>query len=152
MYWQGKSQTDRNLRIKIEINTFERSPALPLVKLTHGIHTNWFSGTALVDMFQNEEMAATKLRALYQRSKGRDLFDLWLLTNVIGIDPGLVCQAFSTYRPEGYSAQKAIENLEKKIKDVKFMTDINNLTSVDQSNYHVEEAAAQIIEKYLINL
>ena len=152
VYWHGKAQTGYDLRVKIEINTFERSPALPLTKIGHDIRTKWFSGTALVKMFQNEEMAATKLRALYQRSKGRDLFDLWLLTNVIGIDPGLTCQAFSTYRPEGYSAKKAIENLEKKILDAKFLTDINNMVSTDQNDYHVEEAAALIIERYLTNL
>jgi predicted nucleotidyltransferase component of viral defense system len=36
----------------------------------------WFSGTAEVSTFTHEEMLATKLRALLQRDKGRDLFDL----------------------------------------------------------------------------
>ncbi len=31
-----------------------------------------------VTTFQQEELLATKVRALYQRRKGRDLFDLWL--------------------------------------------------------------------------
>ena len=152
VYWHCVAQTGRNLRIKIEINTYERSPALPLIEVSHTIHTNWFSGDVMVKLFQNEEMAATKLRALYQRSKGRDLFDLWLLTNKIGIDSWLTCQAFSTYRPDGYTAKKAIENLEKKIYDTKFLTDVNNMISADIADYIVEEAAAQIIETYLINL
>jgi len=152
VFWYGTAQTGRNLKIKIEINTYERSPALPLIEVSHDIHTNWFSGDAMVNIFQNEEMAATKLRALYQRSQGRDLFDLWLLTNKIGIDTGLACQAFSTYRPAGYTAKKAIENLEKKLFDAKFLTDISNMASSDISDYHVEEAAAQIIRTYLVNL
>jgi len=152
IYWHGKAQTGRDLKIKIEINTYERSPALPLVEIGHTIRTDWFSGESMVRLFQNEEMAATKLRALYQRSKGRDLFDLWLLTNKIGIDTGLVCQAFSTYRPEGFTAMKAVENLEKKIKDKQFQSDINNMISAEISDYRVDEAAAQTIEKYLLNL
>jgi len=152
VYWHYETQTGRNMRIKIEINTQERSPALPLVEVSHNIRTDWYSGEAMVKIFQNEEMAATKLRALYQRSQGRDLFDLWLLTNKIGIDSGLTCQAFSTYRPDGYTSKKAIENLEKKVFDIKFLTDISNMVSADISDYHVEHAATQIIETYLVNL
>jgi predicted nucleotidyltransferase component of viral defense system len=152
VYWHGKAQTGRDLRIKIEINTYERSPALPLIKTPHSINTEWFSGEVTVKMFQNEETAATKLRALYQRSKGRDLYDLWLLTNVIRIDPVLTCQAFSSYRPDGYTVKKAIENLEKKIHDNAFLTDIVNMVTSDTSVYHAEEAAAQVIETFLVNL
>jgi predicted nucleotidyltransferase component of viral defense system len=152
VYWNYQAQTGRNMRIKIEINTYERSPALPLIEVSHIVRTNWFSGEAMIKMFQNEEMVATKLRALYQRSQGRDLFDLWLLTNEIGIDAGLACQAFSTYRPDGYTAKKAIENLEKKIHDAKFLNDINNMVSTGIDDYNVEAAATQIIKTYLVNL
>jgi predicted nucleotidyltransferase component of viral defense system len=129
VYWHFKAQTGRDLKIKIEINTYEHSPALPLVEIGHRLRTDWFSGESVVKMFQNEEMAATKLRALYQRTKGRDLFDLWLLTNKTGVDADLTCQAFSTYRPVGYTAKKAIENLERKIIDNMFRNDINNMVS-----------------------
>jgi len=152
VYWHAKAQTGRDLRIKIEINTFERSPALPLIKVEHTINTDWFADKAVVTMFQNEETAATKLRALYQRSKGRDLFDLWLLTNVVNIDPVLTCQAFATYRPIGYTSKKAIDNLEKKIHDKGFLTDINNMVTIDLKGYSVNEAASQVVEKYLRNL
>jgi len=152
VYWHYEAQTGRSMRIKIEINTQERSPALPLLEVSHIIRTDWYSGEAMVQMFQNEEIAATKLRALYQRSQGRDLFDLWLLTNKIGIDAGLTCQAFSTYRPDGYTSKKAIENLEKKVYDAKFLTDISNMVSADIDDYYVEAAAAQIVEMYLVNL
>ena len=152
VYWQGTTQTGRDLRIKIEINTYERSPALQLSKAAHVVHTDWFVGEAMVSIFQNEEMAATKLRALYQRSKGRDLFDLWLLANKIGIDANLTCHAFSAYRPVGYTAKKAIENLEKKLSDTKFLTDIDSMVSADTREYHADEAAAQIIETYLMKL
>ncbi|MCL2046447.1 MAG: nucleotidyl transferase AbiEii/AbiGii toxin family protein [Oscillospiraceae bacterium] len=152
VYWHGKAQTGRDLRIKIEINTYERSPVLSLIEIEYSINTDWFTGKAMVKMFQNEETAATKLRALYQRSKGRDLYDLWLLTNVVRIDPVLTCQAFETYRPDGYTAKRAIENLEKKTRDKGFLTDIVNMVSADTSEYNAVDAAAQVIEMYLLNL
>jgi len=37
--------------------------------------------------FEPAELVATKLRALYQRRMGRDLFDLWLALTHIGLDP-----------------------------------------------------------------
>jgi len=152
IFWHCEAQTERKIKIKIEINTFERTPALPLACTVHSIHTDWFSGDAMVKMFKSEEMAATKLRALYQRTKGRDLLDLWLMTNKVDIDPDLVCRAFSTYRPEGFTAKKAILNLEKKLTDSLFLTDINNLVSGKLENYNAENAAKQVIDLFLINM
>jgi len=152
LFWSCNAQTGRNIKIKIEINTYERSPALPLAETTHSISTDWFSDAAAVKMFQNEEMAATKLRALYQRTKGRDLLDLWLMTNVVGINAELVCEAFSTYRPDGFTANMAIKNLENKLHDALFRSDIDNLISVGLSDYDMESAAAQIIDLYLTKL
>jgi len=152
LFWHCTAQTGRKLKIKIEINTYERSPALPLVELSHNISTDWFSGDAIVKMFQNEEMAATKIRALYQRTKGRDLLDLWLLINTVGLDADKVCHAFSTYRPEGFTAKKAIQNLENKLDDKLFLTDIDSLISIGIDDYDAVVAAKQVIDLYLSNL
>jgi len=152
IYWRCKAQTGRELSIKIEINTYERSPAFPLVIAKHRVNTEWYVGESSVRIFRNEEIAATKLRALYQRSKGRDLYDLWLMTNILDMDTELVCQAFATYRPDGYTAKKAVENLNKKINDTKFLNDIKSLVTADISDYHIEEVASQISEKYIVKL
>lgn len=152
IYWQCAAQTGYTIRIKIEINTYERSPALPLTKIGHAIHTAWYTGKADVRVFQNEELAATKIRALYQRAKGRDLFDLWLLINEIGIDVELSRLAFAAYRPEGLSSRKAIENLERKLGDEKFRTDIVSMVNADINDYRIEEAASQVIDMYLSRL
>ncbi len=66
------------MRVKIEMNTFERSPALPTVTRPLMVDNAWFNGRADVATFTLEELIATKIRALYQRRKGRDLFDMWL--------------------------------------------------------------------------
>jgi len=70
--------------LKIEINTreagtFDVPKTLPL-----NIANPWFSGEALIPTFSREEMLATKLRALLQRDKGRDLYDLAYALEVFG--------------------------------------------------------------------
>ena len=95
---------------------------------------------------------ATKIRALFQSSKGRDLFDFWLLATEVGIDKALVLDAFKVYRPIGYTAKRAIENLEVKISNTGFLSDINNLISPKIDNYCPDVAAQLIINDYLQNI
>ena len=152
LYWLAKAQTGLNLRIKIEINTQERMPALPIIAIKHSIKSDWYSGEAYVKTYQFEEIAATKIRALYQRSKGRDLFDLWLLTTEVGVDTALVLNAFSAYRPNGYTGKLAIENLESKLRNAGFISDISNLISSKIDNYNIDEAAEIVINEYLKNI
>jgi len=64
------------IRLKVEINTreiraFDGPASLPLK-----IDNPWFSSEAAISTFSREEMLATKLRALLQRDRGRDLYDL----------------------------------------------------------------------------
>ena len=64
------------IRLKIEIDTreiqvFDGPMALPLT-----IKNHWFSGETAISTFSREEIPATRMRALLQRDKGRDLYDL----------------------------------------------------------------------------
>jgi predicted nucleotidyltransferase component of viral defense system len=67
-----------NMRLKIEINTREHFAVHGIVRRWHHVENPWFSGSAEVRTFSLSELLATKLRALHQRKKGRDLFDLAL--------------------------------------------------------------------------
>lgn len=78
VYWRATAENGAPLGIKIEINTHERSPALSPIRHHYRVDSSWWTGSAEVLTFQPAELVATKIRALYQRSKGRDLFDLWL--------------------------------------------------------------------------
>jgi predicted nucleotidyltransferase component of viral defense system len=62
-----------SMRIKIEANTYERSLAQPLQRVPFTVESAWFTGSAEVLTFSSAELLATKIRALYQRSKGRYL-------------------------------------------------------------------------------
>ena len=70
--------------------------------------------------FQLEELVATKLRALFQRKKGRDLFDLWLALTILGLDPAEIVDCFGPYKPEGYTAERARQGLDEHLADEGF--------------------------------
>ena len=74
------------------------------------------------------ELTGTKLRAVYQRRKGRDLFDLWkILTLVPEIDCERVMEAYERYL--GFTAshlptyKEFVLNMEEKLQDEEFLAD-----------------------------
>jgi predicted nucleotidyltransferase component of viral defense system len=73
----SEGQLSVPLRLKIEIKTDEQFSVRGLVSVPFTVESRWFRGTARIVTFELEELLATKLRALYQRKKSRDLFDLW---------------------------------------------------------------------------
>ena len=64
------------IRLKIEINEVEVAAFDPARSVPFTVDNPWFAGTADIPIFSTEEVLATKLRALLQRNKGRDLVDL----------------------------------------------------------------------------
>ena len=64
------------IRLKIETNCKKHFNVLSLAKIPFEVRNQWFNGSCEIITYQLDELAGTKLRALYQRKKGRDLFDL----------------------------------------------------------------------------
>jgi predicted nucleotidyltransferase component of viral defense system len=62
-------------KLKVEINTHEHFGTV--VPVDYSVSHELVSRSALIPTYQVEELLGTKVRALYQRRKGRDLFDLW---------------------------------------------------------------------------
>ena len=122
-----RSTTGTPLRVKVEMNTFERAPARPTTTRSLTVETAWFTGTADVPTFALEELIATKLRAMYQRSKGRDVFDLWLVDRTFDIDPHAVAACFHPYRPDPWSVERAMTNLERKLESETYLEDLRPL-------------------------
>lgn len=133
------------MRIKIEVNTHERSPARPFAQHAFDVSSSWFEGYADVQTFQPEELVATKLRALYQRSKGRDLFDLWLARTRLGLRPEDIVECFAPYRPDGYTARLAEQNLRRKLGRADFRNDLRPLVFAWPDEYDVEAAGEMVI-------
>lgn len=116
------------LRLKVEINTREQFHLLELAQKEVAIQSNWFSGTANVVTYVPEELLGTKLRALYQRRKGRDLFDLaTALRRLPDLDAARVVDCFTRYLAhtgKRISRAEYEANLAAKIDDPAFTEDI----------------------------
>jgi predicted nucleotidyltransferase component of viral defense system len=64
------------LKLKVELNTREHDSFFGLKSYPFTMENDWHSGKTEIVSFEPEELFGTKLRALLQRRKNRDLFDL----------------------------------------------------------------------------
>ena len=111
------------LRLKVEINTREHFAVLGFTKRAFSVESRWYSGRADIATFELDELMATKLRALYQRRKGRDLFDLAMGLADERSNAARIADSFRKYMAhEGGSVTRAMfeRNLEGKIGDAQF--------------------------------
>ncbi len=122
------------MRLKIEINSREHFSVYGIVHEPFAISSRWFRGVCTVSTYSLNELIGTKLRALYQRKKGRDLFDLAVALQHGALDPNRVVEAFSRYMKHGsHSVTRAQfeQNLTAKSIDPQFSADIGPLLSAD---------------------
>lgn len=120
------------LRLKLEINCKEHFNILEWVLFPYEVKSEWFSGKTQVRTYNLNELLGTKLRALYQRSKGRDLFDLDFARQHSELNRDEIIQCFKEYtrfstnkRPP--SNKEFLVNLEEKEKDPNFTGDMEGL-------------------------
>lgn len=64
------------IHLKVEINCKEHFSVFPMVRVPFEVRNSWYNGQCELQTYELAELTGTKLRALYQRRKGRDLFDL----------------------------------------------------------------------------
>lgn len=153
VYLRSSFESDATrMQVKIEVNTFERSPAQDLRTIRYSVHSNWFSGNADVQTFATAELLATKIRALFQRRKGRDLFDLWLGLTEMAVDPAEIIASFSPYRPNGYTSARGIETLKDHLSHEQFRNDLFLLVREIPIDYDPRQAAELIIRELLSGL
>jgi len=128
--FETTSRPIQKMRLKVEINTREHFTVLGLSRHRFIVENPWFSGSVDIGTYQLEELLGTKLRALYQRKKGRDLYDLWLALTTLEVDDQKVVTCFDRYLDhDGLSVSRAEfeENLSVKLKDPAFLGDIHPL-------------------------
>lgn len=125
------------LRLKVETHTREHICVLGQRRTHFQINSPWHGGTADVLTYELEELLGTKLRALYQRRKGRDLFDLSeAITRLPGLDADKVVTCFVRYvENDGNRVTRAEfeKNLAEKIKDKVFLADVPPLLALGVS-------------------
>jgi predicted nucleotidyltransferase component of viral defense system len=101
-----------------------------------------------IPTFQASELLATKLRALYQRSKGRDLFDLWLGLTVLKADPEEIVAGFNHYmRDATFSFPELRNNLAAKLASASFRRDLDALTTHIPAEYDPDTAADLVMRE-----
>lgn len=118
------------LRLKVEINSREHFSVLGLESRPFEVSSRWFSGTASISTYTLDELLGTKLRALYQRKKARDLFDLWWAASNARVDFDRVVSCFRRYVESGghrISRAELEANLAGKLQDRVFTADLQPL-------------------------
>jgi predicted nucleotidyltransferase component of viral defense system len=97
------------LKLKVEINTREHNNLLGIRKYPFAVNSRWYQGEADVASYEPEELFGTKLRALLQRRKNRDLFDLNEGLKLLGMESTKVIACFEHYLGlEGQSVSRAV--------------------------------------------
>lgn len=134
------------MKLKVEINSREHFAVFGHLQRQVTMSSRWHRGSAMVRTYALDELLGTKMRALYQRKKGRDLFDLWLAHERAAVDADRVVECFRRYlEHEGHSASRAEfeANLLEKLADPRFGRDIEPL--VAPSTHWNAAAAARYV-------
>ena len=116
------------MRLKIEVNTYEHFTEMGYCQMPFSVESPWFSGNAEIRTYSLDELLGTKLRALYQRRKGRDLFDLSYAMEHGTVDAEAVLQCFRRYMtwngkplPAGKEFRS---NMEAKMSSSEYLEDV----------------------------
>ena len=143
------------MRLKLEINCKEHFNVLDWVDFPFEIASEWFSGKAEIRTYNINELLGTKLRALYQRSKGRDLFDLDYSRRNIDLDFEQIINCFKEYTSfatgkKPPSKKEFLLNIEVKENSTEFTGDMEGLLR-PEIKYNQSEAFSwlktELIEK-----
>ena len=141
-------------KLKIEINTTEHFQVLPLKTMPFSMDSDWFKGAADIITYEMDELMATKLRALYQRRKGRDLFDLWYVTDRNLINLNRVFDIFSqycTYNNVKVTSEEFLKNLELKKDHRDFHMDMRVLLP-SKLHWDFDEAYQFVVDNVISRL
>lgn len=143
------------LRLKVEINCREHFNVMGLHEFPFAMESDWFRGDADIVTYEIEELLGTKLRALYQRRKGRDLYDLYKAYQVQRPDSERIVEiyrkyiAFSVDNPP--TRKQFLRNLETKMQDNEFLGDTRALLRPTEQ-YDAQAAFDLIKDKLVVKI
>lgn len=139
------------MRLKIEVNTREHFTVFGHRYAPFELNSSWHSESCSITTFTVEELLSTKLRELYQRKKGRDLFDLWWALTELECNPEKIVEGWQVYmKEEGnkISRREFEMNLDEKMKSAQFMGDMGFLLR-SGINYDADVAVKLVKEKII---
>jgi len=145
----------QTLRLKIETNCREHFTVLGYKQFPFEVKSSWFNGSCNLTTYRLEELLGTKLRALYQRRKGRDLYDMHkALVDIPDMNKEAILKCYHEYMQfsvEHPPTQKMyLLNMEAKMEDDEFTGDITGLIrpteNYDQQTAY-EMVRTELLEK-----
>jgi predicted nucleotidyltransferase component of viral defense system len=150
--FDSEMQPISNMRLKIEINTREHFNILGLKEIPYEINNEWFSGQCHITGYEIEELLSTKLKALYQRKKGRDLFDLYWALTQLNIDTEKIIHCYKIHIKNAVdkppTQKQFLENMNEKIADKEFTEDIRLV--LKQGIEYDNKVAWELVRKELV--
>jgi predicted nucleotidyltransferase component of viral defense system len=150
----SEDPTPQPLSLKVEINTREHFAVHGLQDIPFSVNSRWYEGACDIPSYGLNELLGTKLRALYQRRKGRDLFDLYLALQHKDCDPDKIIETFNAYMEHGgHTATRTqfADNLAEKLRNRQFGADIGPLLR-DGYDWNLAEMAQIVTERLISRL
>lgn len=149
--YRFQSESGKKMGLKVEINTREHFTVFGYETKPLKVKSPWFEGEATVRTYSLNELLGTKMRALYQRRKGRDLFDLW--RELTSADGTKIVEAFRRYMEfEGHavSQKEYLANVDQKMSKDIFVQDIHALLAIGVT--YDPKLAYEIVRRDLLSL
>ncbi|MBP6185820.1 MAG: nucleotidyl transferase AbiEii/AbiGii toxin family protein [Saprospiraceae bacterium] len=142
------------LRLKVEANTREHFTVHGLEKFPFQVNSSWFNGSCHLTTYLLEELLGTKLRAMYQRTKGRDLYDLFVaLTQNPDLEINALLHSYREYMKFSVKSPPThriyIQNMEAKMQDPEFLGDTTALLRPDIP--YDPQTAYELVKSILID-
>lgn len=150
--FDSENVTPVSLRLKVEINCREHFSVFGWEEVDFAVNTRWFSGSCKIQTYRLEEMLGTKIRALYQRRKGRDLYDVYKSINQLDVDIDAVIKCYREYMSfsvDNVPGKKLfILNMEDKITNSEFLRDM--VAIIHPGEYYDPVAAWDLVREKII--
>lgn len=119
------------MRLKVEANTFEHFSELPLAYVPFAVESPYFSGSCSVTTYELDELLGTKLRAMYQRKKIRDLFDMDYALRTAKVDASRILRCWRKYMSvNGYrppTRGEFVDNMNQKMMSADYLSDMRDI-------------------------
>lgn len=116
--FEAESDQREVLKLKVEINTREHKSLLGVFDYPFSMASSWHKAETNISSFRPEELLGTKLRALLQRQKNRDLFDLSEALEKLPVEPDTIlacCDHYLSIEGSNISRAEAEQRMLKKL-------------------------------------
>ena len=125
-------------------------------KVPFEVNNKWFSGKCEITTYTLDELVGTKLRALYQRKKGRDLFDMQVVLDHGNIDIGRTLDCYNKYMDfvveKVPTYKQFVQNMELKLRDPEFLDDTDILLRADADKFDPMRAYSMVKAAFIDKL